>query len=39
MDGNHYQLLFKRGDKVEEEEKALNKDDSLIENYIKKNGN
>ena len=36
MDGNHYQLLFKRGDKVEEEEKALNKDDSLIENYIKK---
>ena len=39
MDGNHYQLLFKRGDKIEEEEKTLNKDDSLIENYIKKNGN
>lgn len=36
MDGNHYQLLFKRCDKDEEEEEiALNKKDILIENYIK----
>ena len=35
MDGNHYQLLFKRCEKNEEEEIALNKKDNIIENYIK----
>ena len=35
MDGNHYQLLFKRCIKDEEDEEiALNKNDILIENYI-----
>ena len=35
MDGNHYQLLFKRSNKDEEKEKQLKKEDNLIENFIK----
>ena len=35
MDGHHYQLLFKRCEKEEEEEIVLNKKDNIIENYNK----